>query len=319
MRKALVIGIDDYANSPLTGCVNDAYTLSAALRTDGDGSPNFDVRTITAPPVALDKSRLMEEIETLFSGKADVALFYFAGHGQIEGSTDEGYLVTPDQKPKDPGVSLSAVLNLANRANGIRARIIVLDSCYSGVLGQVPVMQRPDMSTISDGVTILAACRDSESAEEENGAGIFTSLVVDALNGGAADLCGNITPGSIYAYVDQALGAWEQRPVFKTNVSQFTSLRSVPAKVPEETLRRLTTFFPEPESHFALDPSYEHTSENGNLEHQATFRELQNCNRVGLVVPEGAQDMYWAAMESKACRLTALGYHYWRLAKKNRI
>lgn len=319
MRKALVIGVDGYAGSPLAGCVNDAYSLSAALRTNGDGSPNFDVRTITAPPADLDKSELLDAVETLFTGDADVALFYFAGHGQIAGSTEEGYLVTPDYKPKDPGVPLSTVLNLANRATGIRARIIVLDSCYSGSAGQVPVMQRADMSTISEGVTILAACRHSESAKEENGAGVFTSLVVDALNGGSADLCGNITPGSIYAYVDQALGPWEQRPVFKTNVSRFTSLRSVPAKVPIETLRRLPTFFPEPESQFDLDPSYEHTTENGNPVHQATFRELQNCNRVGLVVPEGAQDMYWAAMESKACRLTALGYHYWRLAKKNRI
>jgi uncharacterized caspase-like protein len=319
MRKALVVGVDNYAANQLTGCVNDAYSLSAVLRVNGDGSPNFDVRTMTAPPMELEKSQLVEAVETLFSGDADVALFYFAGHGQLEGSTDEGFLVTPDHKPKDPGISLSTILNLANRANGIRARIIVLDSCYSGVLGQVPIMQRPDMSTISDGVTILAACRDSESAAEENGAGIFTSLVVDALNGGAADLCGNITPGSIYAYVDQALGPWEQRPVFKTNVSRFTSLRSMPAKVPLDTLRRLSMFFPEPESQFDLDPSYEHTTEDGNPEHQATFRELQNCNRVGLVVPEGAQDMYWAAMESKACRLTALGYHYWRLAKKNRI
>jgi len=319
MRKALVIGVDGYTESPLSGCVNDAYNLSAALRINGDGSPNFDVRTITAPPVDLDKSQLMEAVETLFSGDADVALFYFAGHGQIEGSTDEGFLVTLDHKPKDPGVSLSTVLNLANRASGIRARIIILDSCYSGGLGQVPVMQRPEMSTISEGVTILAACRAFEAAGEENGAGVFTSLVVDALSGGAADLCGNITPGSIYAYVDQALGPWEQRPVFKTNVSRFTSLRSVPAKVPLNTLRRLPTFFPEPESQFLLDPSYEHTTESGDPERQAIFRELQNCNRVGLVIPEGAQDMYWAAMESKACRLTALGYHYWRLAKKNRI
>ncbi|WP_343654145.1 caspase family protein [Paraburkholderia caribensis] len=319
MRKALVVGVDDYVGNPLDGCVNDAYRLSAALHTNGDGSPNFDVRTITSPPHAIDKSQLLEAIETLFTGDADVALFYFAGHGQMESSTDEGFLVTPDHKPKDPGISLSTVLNLANRAQNIRARIIVLDSCYSGGLGQVPIMQRPEMSTISEGVTILAACRQSEGAEEENGAGVFTSLVVDALNGGAADLCGNISPGSIYAYVDQALGPWEQRPVFKTNVSRFTSLRSVPAKVPLETLRKLPTFFPEPESHFDLDPSYEHTTKEGVSEHQVTFRELQNCNRVGLVVPEGAQDMYWAAVESKACRLTALGYHYWRLAKKGRI
>ena len=51
--------------------------------------------------------------------------------------------------------------------------------------------------------------------------GIFTNLVLAALEGGAADLRGHVTPGSIYAYVDQALGAWDQRPIFKTNVTQF--------------------------------------------------------------------------------------------------
>ena len=62
---------------------------------------------------------------------------------------------------------------------------------------------------------------------EQGGGGVFTRLVVAALQGGAADLRGHITPGSIYAYVDQALGAWDQRPIFKTNVTRFTSLRKV--------------------------------------------------------------------------------------------
>jgi hypothetical protein len=29
--------------------------------------------------------------------------------------------------------------------------------------------------------------------------------------------------------------------------------------------------------------------------------------------------MYYAAMESKTCRLTPLGRHYWRMAANNRI
>lgn len=36
---------------------------------------------------------------------------------------------------------------------------------------------------------------------------------------------GDVTPGSIYAYIDRSLGGWEQRPVFKANIKRFVSLR----------------------------------------------------------------------------------------------
>ena len=38
---------------------------------------------------------------------------------------------------------------------------------------------------------------------------------------------GDVTPGSIYAYIDRSLGGWEQRPVFKANIKRFVSLRSL--------------------------------------------------------------------------------------------
>ena len=40
---------------------------------------------------------------------------------------------------------------------------------------------------------------------------------------------------------------------------------------------------------------------------------------VNLVVPVGETHMYYAAMNSKSCKLTALGVHYWNLVKNNRI
>lgn len=49
------------------------------------------------------------------------------------------------------------------------------------------------------------------------------------------------------------------------------------------------------------------------------FSVLQKYNRLNLLVPDGATHMWNAAMESKSCRLTALGEHYRRLVEKNRI
>ena len=54
-------------------------------------------------------------------------------------------------------------------------------------------------------------------------------------------------------------------------------------------------------------------------ENTAKFAVLQQYNRVNLLVPVGAPHMWHAAMESKGCKLTALGEHYRRLVERNRI
>ena len=150
--------------------------------------------------------------------------------------------------------------------------------------------------------------------------------MVDALHGGAANLTGDVTPGSVYAHVDQSLGAWEQRPVFKTNVRQFVSLRKVSAAVDLEDLRRLTEFFPKPGAEFSLDPSFEPELKGRDPgmpapdpENTRSFAILQRFNRLNLVVPVRASHMWHAAMTSQACKLTVLGEHYRRLVEKKRI
>jgi len=46
---------------------------------------------------------------------------------------------------------------------------------------------------------------------------------------------------------------------------------------------------------------------------------LQKFERVGLVEPVDEEHMYFAAMHSKACRLTPLGLYYKSLSKDNRF
>ena len=92
-RKALVVGIDDYPGCPLNGCVNDAEEIKNLLETNGDGSPNFEVKF--APNIQT-KDELLDLLNALFcEGDSDISLFYFSGHG-----TDEvtGKIVTPDFK-----------------------------------------------------------------------------------------------------------------------------------------------------------------------------------------------------------------------------
>jgi hypothetical protein len=46
---------------------------------------------------------------------------------------------------------------------------------------------------------------------------------------------------------------------------------------------------------------------------------MQKYNRIGLVVPVDTEHMYFAAMESKSCKLTVLGEFYWKLVNEKRI
>lgn len=315
MKKSLIVGINNYSSSPLKGCVNDANSIANTLETNGDGSPNFGIRLITSPGTDITRSSLREAIEQLFIGESDMALLYFSGHGFIKSTG--GYLVTIDANRYDEGVSMDEILNLANQSKA-KNKVIILDCCYSGALGS-PSITGSNLAQLSEGLSVLTASRESESALEVRGSGVFTSLVVDALKGGAADLRGNITPGSLYAYVDEALGAWDQRPIFKTNVSSFASLRNIPPKIPFETMRKITTYFTKAESELKLDPTYEDTEKSAITENVKVFKDLQKFQSVGLVVPVDEEYMYFAAVNSKSCRLTALGYQYWRLVNEKKL
>jgi Caspase domain len=321
MKKALIVGINNYPSSPLRGCINDASSIATILETNGDGSPNFDVRLETDVQT---KSKLKTMIVELFSGNSDTVLLFFSGHGFL--NEIGGYLVTPDHSRYDEGISMDEILVLANQSKS-KDKIIILDCCHSGALGTPTV--GGGVSYLQEGVSILTASREDEPSLEINGHGVFTNLLLNALQGGAADLRGHISPGGVYAYIDQALGAWDQRPVFKTNVTRFTSLRTIIPQVPLDTLRKIIEYFPAPQEQFKLDPSYEDTNTKdvkhaviepyAKNENIIIFKNLQKLQSIGLVVPVDSEYMYFAAMESKSCKLTSLGFHYWRLVKDRRI
>lgn len=322
MRKALVVGIDNYSQCPLRGCRNDADEVAKLLSCNDDGSPNFAVKL---QKNISTKAILRKHIEECFSGDADVALFYYSGHGHIDNVG--GYLVTPDFTNYDYGVSLQDVLNIAN-ASRCKDKIIILDSCHSGFMGSISTAGQ-STAVINEGVTILTASRSIEASVEINGHGLFTSLLIEALCGSAADITGYITPGGIYAYIDKALGPWEQRPVFKTNVTRFTPLRKVTPQVDISIIRRICTYFPSEDAEMPIDPSFEPTNSldvmheviqpYANPDNTKIFSDLQKLEGIGLVVPVGEEHMYFAAMRSKTCALTSIGKQYWRLVKDKLI
>ncbi len=314
-KLALLVGIDDYPSAPLAGCVNDAGRMHDLLRRNHDDSPNFQCKKLLAPGATVTRAVLKKAVEDLFAKRADVCLFFFSGHGTANNLG--GYLVTQDAKKYDEGLSMMDVLTMANNSPA-RERIILLDCCQSGAMGQLPAIDN-DTAMLKEGVSILSACRESEFAVEKGGGGLFTSQVCDALAEGAADVCGKVTVAGVYTYVDEALSGWEQRPLFKIHVSKLVPLRNCKTAVDPKILRLLPKYFKSPGGEYVLDPSYEPTAEPKHPEHEEIFANLQKLRSARLVTPVGEEHLYFAAMKSKSCRLTALGVHYWHLANSGKI
>src|SRR5262245_19529705 len=100
MRRALCVGIDNYATGSLQGCVSDAERIAKIISKHEDDSPNFDVRMMVAPAGGasdvVTRSKLRQAIEELFKHPADLVLLHFSGHGSENNLG--GYLVTQDAK-----------------------------------------------------------------------------------------------------------------------------------------------------------------------------------------------------------------------------
>lgn len=315
MKKALVIGIDKYKNNPLRTCVNDARCVGELLQQNEDGSMNFDVVFLTDKEAT--RPNIRKSIRALFKNDDDVALLYFSGHGVDD--DNDGFIVAYDYVEDDFGISMPEIFKFVNKSK-CKNKIVIFDCCYAGLAGSSGMIG--DQTVLSDGTIILTASRKDEPARIKRGEpnSVFTKLLVQGLEGGASDLFGNTSPSSIYAFIDKALGSWEQRPVFKSNVDRFISLRQNKPQIDLPTLRLITTYFSTKNSKLKLDPSYEETNfENSPDRHQKPYKNdanvqvhinLQKYNRNGLVVPLEEPNLYETAMKSKHCVLTKLGKYY---------
>lgn len=320
MRALLTIGIDNYPGGlKLKGRAEQAEEFANLMAENEDGSENFQVKVEKS---IYSVSELSLSLRNFFAKEGETAIVYFTGHGL---NNDAGsYLVTPDYTAGNEGVSMDSILRMVNRSR-YRNKIVILDCCHSGAFG-ASVNSDALSAEISNGTAILSASTDYEKAYLVNGKGIFTNLLLDALKGDAADMEGNITPGGIYAYIDRFLGPFDQqRPVFKANVSNFTVLRKV---IPRADPRNLLKYFESAESLYPLDPSFEDSNTPDkpqllkepykNDSNVAIFKMLQKFQGAGFVEPVDEEYMYYAAMNSKSCRLTKLGQQYWRLTKNRK-
>ncbi len=319
MKRALLVGIDNYKNfPPLYGCANDATAMHPLLAKNEDNSPNLECRLAgaTDADTRLSRDDLLVMVDELLADGADFALLYFAGHGA---QTSSGVaLATSDGTPTTPGVMFSEILASINSSK-ISEITVILDCCFSGGATTIEALHN-GLANLRDGLAVLTASRhDQVSQETTDARGLFSTYLEGALDAGAADVLGHVNVAGLYSYLSESFGAWEQRPTFKANIDRLHDIRTCKPRVPLDVLRKLTEWFPTPEYDYPLDPTYEPTADADPSPNEVIFSGLQKYRACRLVEPIREEHMYYAAMHSTGCRLTALGKHYWGLVKAGRI
>jgi len=342
-RDALVVGINTYRYlQALQSPAHDAEAIAQVLQTYGE----FRVQRLPEivqseqPHIGKTTPVTLRTLETalvnLFKPKGrnipHTALFYFSGHGiQKDAGIQEGYLAVSDAQPDAGFYGLSLFwLRRLLQESPVRQRIVILDCCHSGELGNPPSInlqsERSPLTLLRENVTIMAASLSTQVSLESGGHGLFSQALIDALNGGAADHFGEISTASIYAYVDRRFGAWQQRPVYKAHSSKMNVLRKVQPLIATADLLQIKELFSSPDYKYPMDPEYEPEDEHGNKHepvNEAKFeitRLFKKYRDAGLLKSsDSTLQLYWVARTSSTVELTPKGRECWWLVANKKI
>jgi formylglycine-generating enzyme required for sulfatase activity len=177
---ALIIGNNNYPQSPLKNPENDAADLGRLLQTE----LRFDTEVIlNADLRAIDRA-VQRFADRLSAG--DVGLFYYAGHGiQIAG---ENYLVPVDFDAKDEA-DVKYQAYAANRVRdkmrdrGVRLSVLILDACRNNPFRNVRSAGGGLAGMSGAGAFIAFAADEGKTADENPSErnGLFTKHLLQAL------------------------------------------------------------------------------------------------------------------------------------------
>lgn len=142
---ALIIGNNNYAEYPkLETALNDANAMEKILR-EKFGFKTTLLTNATRYDMLAALNKLREELTA-----EDNLLIYYAGHGEVDETSNRGFWLPVDAKQDDPrtwisNVSISDILNTI-KSNHV---MVVADSCYAGTLS-VAALPRVDESISDD-------------------------------------------------------------------------------------------------------------------------------------------------------------------------
>ena len=132
--RALIIGINDYKGSRIPDLetpINDATAIAKVLKE----KYGFKIQLL------LDREATREAIYKGLRSLAasskpnDSVLIYFAGHGDLDRTYDDGWWIPADAEGGNPATYLDNVqVQKAMRSMKARHVLLISDSCYSGTL-----------------------------------------------------------------------------------------------------------------------------------------------------------------------------------------
>jgi len=132
--RALIIGINDYKDPKIQDLetpVNDAKAMAKLLRE----RYGFQVKLLLGRKAT--KKAIYKALRSLASSTKpnDSILIYYAGHGDLDRTYDDGWWIPVDAKGGDPFTYLGNV-QVQKSMQSMKARHVLLisDSCYSGTL-----------------------------------------------------------------------------------------------------------------------------------------------------------------------------------------
>src|SRR5262245_17273001 len=235
---ALVIGVSKYQNLPEAMQLNyadkDARALADFLISPQGGFSRENVVLLTNEEAT--RANILEQLGRLReSPKESLVLIYFAGHGEVwqskqEGS-EQGFLLPYDMRIEAPDATAVQMDAFNNIIRKIRSRsvVVITDACKSGAIGDLA--NRPqkgrgiatkdiaeaDANDYQSSFILTAAAPWQSSLEvDELKHGVFTYHLLGGLQGAAdQDRNGIVTAGELFGYV-------------RTQVTEYTEKRQTP-------------------------------------------------------------------------------------------
>ena len=133
--KALIIGINEYKDpkiSDLKTAINDATAMAKLL---GERYGFSDIKLLLDHEAT--RGSIYRALRKLVSSTKpdDSVLIYYAGHGDLDRLTNDGWWIPSDAKGGDPVTYLENV-TVQSLIKNMKARhvLVISDSCYSGTL-----------------------------------------------------------------------------------------------------------------------------------------------------------------------------------------
>lgn len=312
-KTALVAGIDNYGGGypALQGCCSDARALETVLSRDDRDKKDFAVEVLCDDGDDHDEVTRYDLRQKLAEALDNAAghnfVFTFSGHGNYHPSYGLE-LVCFDGE----GLAFSEVLTAIHNSQMQQATVF-LDCCFSGAAGSIAAAEH--LSMLRRDVSVLAATRPLQTAEED-GLGVFTRLLVEGLNGGAADLTGRVTVPLLFNYILSALPANRQQPVLRSNVDLQHPIRELQPPVPKAKLDQLASIFDKKDEYVlkAADVALP-----AGRARRKRLEQLKELHHFGLIRCEQAGGIEDLAEAGATVELTPLGRHARGLVRNNAI